>query len=129
MVGVVANDDDVKFLRVEAAGEVTDEVHFVGLAQVVYHIVDDTVDAGILAHEALYVGEEGVFFVRLKHLAVAIALCFEQTGLLQPVQLDPQAIGALIELFAQPTEVAGAGGVQKELQQQAYAGFGSDEGV
>lgn len=105
-VGVLSHDDKVELVGVEAAGEVADEVDFVGLAEVVDHAFDDVIYAGILAHEAVDVGEEGVFFVGLEDFAVLLGVCFEQAGFFEAVEFDADAIGALVEFFTQSTEVS-----------------------
>lgn len=105
-VGVLSHDDKVELVGVEAAGEVADEVDFVGLAEVVDHAFDDVIDAGILAHEAVDVGEEGVLFVGLEDFAVLLGVCFEQAGFFEAVEFDADAIGALVEFFTQSTEVS-----------------------
>ena len=125
-VGVLSHDDEVELVGVEAAGEVADEVDFVGLAEVVDHAFDDVIDAGILAHEAVDVGEEGVLFVGLEDFAVLLGVCFEQAGFFKAVELQAYGIGAVAKLSFEATQIARAGSVQEELQHEFDAGFRSN---
>ena len=125
-IDVGTHDDEVQFFRVEAAGKVADEVDFFGPAEVDDHAFDDAVDAGIFAHEAVDVGEERVFFVGLKHLAVAFGVGFEEAGFFEAVELEAYGIGAVAEFSFETTQIACGAGVQEELQHELDAGAGSD---
>jgi len=118
-VDVFAHDDDVYLIAVDAEGQVADEVNGFGLAEVVDYLFDDFVHAHVFAYDAVDISKKRVLVVGPEYFS----------GFFKAVELEAYGVGALAKLSGQSTQIAGAAGVQEELQHELDAGFGGDEGL
>ena len=97
--------------------------------QLLRHMIHNMVDAGVLQQQLVDVRKQRVLAVGLVQLLVALHVAVQQPGLLQVVQLHADGIGRLTKLRRQITQIRGGAAVQKELQQQADARLGCDQGL
>jgi len=127
-VDIFTHDDHVEVGAVDSPGQIADEVHFFGVAEVSDDVVDKLVHAHVFTHQPVDVAEKGVTGVGLEHFFHAIDAAGEQTGFLETVELGTDGVGTFAKFRSQSAQVAGAGGVQEELQHELNAGLGGDEG-
>ena len=127
-VDIFAYDDHIEVGTVDAPGQIADEVDLFGVAEVGDDAIDDFVHAHVFTHQPVDVAEKGVPGVGLEHFFHAIGAAGDQSGFFEAVELGTDGVGTFAKFRSQSTQVAGAGGVQEELQHELDAGFGGDEG-
>ena len=127
-VDIFTHDDHVEVGAVDATGQVADEVYFFGVAEVGDDAIDDFVHSHIFTHQPVDVAIKRVPGVGFEHFFHAIGAAGEQTGFFEAVELGTDGVGTFAKFGSQSTQVAGAGGVQEELQHELDAGLGCDEG-
>jgi hypothetical protein len=57
------------------------------------------------------------------NLSVLFFIRYQQSRLLEPVQLQPDRIGGFVKLALQPTQIGGGFAVQEETKQKLNPGF------
>ena len=125
-IDVAANEEYFDIGAFLSAGEGTGEIYFLYFAQVFDYLVDKLVDAQVLEHKALYIGEEGVAGIGGKEFAVSFGVWGEEAGFFETVELDADGIGWFAEFSFEATQICFGAAVQEEFEQELYAGFGSD---
>jgi hypothetical protein len=83
------------------------------------HLLKKTVNAGVFAQDAGDVGKQRVFDVGAEDLAVLFHAGYQQSSLLETVELETNRVGAFAELFGQASQVADGIGDEKEAGEEA----------
>ena len=122
-----ANEKDFDIGALLSMGEGTGEVHFFYFAQVFDYLVNNLVDAQVLAHKALYVGKERVAGIGGKEFAVAFGVGGKESGCFEAVKLKADGVCRFAEFSFEAAQVGFCTAVQEEFEQEFDAGFGSDE--
>lgn len=125
-VDVVAHEHQFDTSAVAPHGHVAGEVSLGYVADPADHLLNEAVDAGVLAQDAGDVVEQRMAAVGAEHLAVLLHPRHQQSALLEAVQLEPYGIGALAEFLGQPAKMAVYFGGEEELGEDFEAGFAGD---
>ncbi len=86
-------------------------------------IFNDLVEADVFFYDAVDFPEQRVTGIGLENLFIAFAAGFEQSGVLQTIEFQSDRIARFTEFTFQTAQISCCMAVQKELQQQLYAGF------
>jgi len=117
----VAHHQHVDEPGVLAQGVVVQDVHRLHLAELGHDLLDDPVDADVLADDGVDLREEGMAGVGLVVDAAALLALVQIAGGGQAVQLLLDGVGRGPELLGQLPQIAGNLGIQEQLEQQLDA--------
>lgn len=125
----VPHKDQIDEPCVSAPGDVTSEIYSPQIAQPFGNPLYDDVQAKVFLHDAVDLIIQRMFGVHFEQFAVPLLLGPEHVGFFETVELKPDRVGGLTELTFQSAKMGRVVRVEKELQQELDAGFGSDEGI
>ena len=122
-IDIAAYEQNFNMIAFHSVCEGAGKVNFFYTAQVFDHVIQQFINAQMLAHQALYIGEKRVFGVGGKEFAVAFGVGGKQPCLLEAVELDAYGIGRFAEFSFKTTKVSFGVAVQEELKQQLNTCF------
>jgi hypothetical protein len=106
-VDAVTYEHKIDDLGAFSLRQVPHEVNPVKIPYSLQHIFYHIFQPGHLHDDTVDVGKEWMFGVHREHLFVALGARFQETGFLEPVQLDPYGIRAFAELLLKIPQVSG----------------------
>ena len=86
-VDVLAHDDYVDLIAVDAFGEISDEIQGIGFAKLIDYLLDDFVHTHVFAHDVANVVKQGMVAVAAENFSIAFGTAAEQSGLFETIEL------------------------------------------
>lgn len=107
-IDIIAYNGHIDDGAFDAAGPVAGEVYGVYFTEFGHHIVDDVVDAYVVADHGLNGRKEGVFDIDPVHFLIAFMGGVEQTGFFEAVEFDANGVGTFAKFTFQSTQITPA---------------------